>query len=134
MSLFPRAKGRNKDGAQTFHKVHPKPMKMLCVEENWVPPGEVDSGASAGEMGFAHAKVSFQYREAPGMGVQRLELCSGCVCSPDVSSCRSLCNPPAKFVLWANCLRARRAEISSSLGQHWDCREAITWKQEISRS
>lgn len=32
-------------------------MKMLCVEENWVPPGEVDSGASAGEMGFAHASL-----------------------------------------------------------------------------
>lgn len=47
-------------------------MKALCVE-NWVPPGEVDSNASAEEMALAHAKISFCYREASGSGLTRAQ-------------------------------------------------------------
>lgn len=34
-------------------------MKAKCVVGTWLPPGEVDSGASTGDMGFAHATFSF---------------------------------------------------------------------------
>lgn len=139
----PQSQRHDKGRGRTFHKVHPKPLKALCVEDNWVPPGEVDHTTSAEEMAHAHAKVSC-YREAPGSGlahkgttwwrgVERLELCSGCVCSPDVSSCRPLCNQPGKFVLWANRLGVRRAAIGSSPGQYWNCREATTRKLELRR-
>lgn len=49
-------------------------MKSLCVEENWVPPGEVNSNTSAEEMALVYAKVFFCYREAPGSGLTRAQL------------------------------------------------------------